>query len=398
MTQSSLQRPTITIVGGGLAGLSAALKLESYGYRPLLFEASDTVGGRIRTLHQNGALLDVGFQALLTSYREVPAVCKNALNLRSFRPGAYCRKEDRWSHFSPFSPWNWDQETPRGLYALGKALMKSGIQELDSDTETMIHSIGAPEEWVNDFLAPFLRGIFLDKHLEVRASRCLQLLPLFIWGRAALPEKGMWELPRWFAKQLKATEIRVNTPVVEASPHHVTLFSGHKISSDAVLIALSQPQLGKLITTLPECQSRTTACDYFLIDQNKVKATPYLWLDGRVESPVNNFAFLNAVQPTYAPKGKHLLSATSMGELFPSTATIQRYLEEELKLKSEDMLPLERQLVTHALPTQATNPPFETREMDGIFIAGEAVDPPSINDAISSGKKAARLIHQSLSE
>jgi len=398
MTQSPSKRPSVTIVGGGLSGLSAALKLESYGYHPLLIDASETVGGRVRTLHRSGSLLDVGFQVLLTSYPEVPLACKRALRLRSFRPGAYYRKEDRWVRFSPFSPWTWEKETPSGLYALGKSLFASAWQDSDLETETMIHSIGAPDAWTHDFLAPFLRGIFLDKHLEVRAKRCLKLIPLFIWGRAALPEQGMGELPKWFARQLRNTEIRLNTPVVEASSQQVTLISGQKVTSDAVLIALSQPELGKLVPSFPECTSRTTATDYFLIDREKVRAAPYLWLDGRVESPVNNFSFLSAVQPSYAPKGKHLLSATSLGTHLPSTATIQKYLMEELKLKEEDMQPLERQLITHALPSQKSKPPLETREFGGTFIAGEAVDPPSINDALSSGKRAAELIHKRLSE
>ncbi len=39
----------VLIVGGGLAGLACALRLHEAGARPLIFERSDGVGGRVKT-------------------------------------------------------------------------------------------------------------------------------------------------------------------------------------------------------------------------------------------------------------------------------------------------------------------------------------------------------------
>ena len=58
----------IVVVGAGLAGLSAAYQLQKWGYQPLVFEASERVGGRAYTLRDffaskaelGGELIDSG--------------------------------------------------------------------------------------------------------------------------------------------------------------------------------------------------------------------------------------------------------------------------------------------------------------------------------------------------
>ena len=51
------------VVGGGYAGLTATRMLDRYGYRVLLLEARDRVGGRVHSLHpENGVCLDLGAQ------------------------------------------------------------------------------------------------------------------------------------------------------------------------------------------------------------------------------------------------------------------------------------------------------------------------------------------------
>ena len=62
------ERPVI-VVGAGMAGLTAAVALHEAGVPVQLLEASDGVGGRIRTdRHPAGFLLDRGFQVLLEAY------------------------------------------------------------------------------------------------------------------------------------------------------------------------------------------------------------------------------------------------------------------------------------------------------------------------------------------
>ena len=81
--------PDVLIVGGGLAGLCCARALQENGISFQILEASDGLGGRVRTDEVDGYLLDRGFQVLLTAYPEAKRVLDYArLDLKPFAPGA----------------------------------------------------------------------------------------------------------------------------------------------------------------------------------------------------------------------------------------------------------------------------------------------------------------------
>ena len=82
------QRLDAVVVGAGVAGLVAARRLASAGLAVRVFEASDAVGGRMRTDEVDGFRLDRGFQTVCPRY---PALDREldlpALHLRPFTRG-----------------------------------------------------------------------------------------------------------------------------------------------------------------------------------------------------------------------------------------------------------------------------------------------------------------------
>jgi protoporphyrinogen/coproporphyrinogen III oxidase len=65
---------TIAVVGAGMAGLTAAWRLQQAGYRVEIFEASDHPGGRMASITVDGFGLDLGVHMLLDHYDRTRAL------------------------------------------------------------------------------------------------------------------------------------------------------------------------------------------------------------------------------------------------------------------------------------------------------------------------------------
>ena len=94
----------VIVVGAGLAGLTAARGLQRAGWEVTVLEASDGIGGRVRTDVVDGFRLDRGFQML---YPGSPAVQRQlnlkALRLRAFDAGVIVVEGGHWNELG--YPW-----------------------------------------------------------------------------------------------------------------------------------------------------------------------------------------------------------------------------------------------------------------------------------------------------
>lgn len=93
--------PDVLVVGADLAGLACARDLTGAGLGVRVMEASDGVGGRMRSDRHEGFVIDRGFQVFNTSYPQVRRrLALRALRLRPFTPGVLVHTDDGPLRFS----------------------------------------------------------------------------------------------------------------------------------------------------------------------------------------------------------------------------------------------------------------------------------------------------------
>ena len=84
------------IIGAGVSGLVAAIELEKAGFTPLILEATESVGGRLKTDRESDLPIDNGFQVLLSDYPEAQKYLDfDSLDLIRFKPGSVIFKNGK---------------------------------------------------------------------------------------------------------------------------------------------------------------------------------------------------------------------------------------------------------------------------------------------------------------
>ena len=79
----------VIVIGGGIAGLGAAIRLKDRGFDPLVLEAESRVGGRMTTDRVNGFVIDRGVTLFGNGFRSMRALVKR-LELSSLTcPGSF---------------------------------------------------------------------------------------------------------------------------------------------------------------------------------------------------------------------------------------------------------------------------------------------------------------------
>lgn len=410
----------VIVIGGGLAGLSCARELCAHRLGCQLLEASDAVGGRVRTDELDGFRLDRGFQVFLTAYPEAKAILDyEALNLRDFEPGALIRIDDSFHRFA--DPWRRPQHLLATATSSAATLMdklrvaqfrrsttRGELQKVyerpEQATIDLLRQRGFSEVIIERFFRPFLGGVFLDHALETSSRMCEFVFRMFSLGNAALPEAGMGTIPAQVVGQLPPDAVRLNTPVASLEEGAVVLADGQRLTARAIVIAAEAPAARRLLGDTSIVKGQRTSCLYFAATVPPVHE-PILVLNGTGDGPINNLCVPSQVSSKYAPPGESLISVTVLEEHAGAERLLQQ-VQDQLQAWYGPSATSWRHLRTYdieyALPSQAPpalepvqKPSVSVR--DGVFLCGDYLDTASINGAMASGRRAAQAVMEYLS-
>lgn len=401
----------VAIIGAGISGLTAACRLEKEGWQVTLFDQNAHVGGRLVTDTQGDYILDRGFQVLLTSYPEAQKYLDyKRLELFLFRPGARVYKGGK-SHvlgdptrrlnflfatlFFPFA----SLKDKWKVFQLNTALRSKSIEAIFETPETTtleyLKDKGFSKKIIDHFFKPFYGGIFLESELETSSRMFEFVFKMFGDGHAALPLKGIQQIPEQLKGQLKTTQVKLNCRIQQQEGDQLIWIDQagdtFQESFDKVIYAgASVTDLGNRYPN--QDQQGWHSCNNFYFE----------YLDGKLEEGLIGLiadpnALINNIHlvPSLDGKPSQLLSVTLLGS--PEVeSTIQA---EAIRSELRRLCGIEAgKLIAHyvikkALPVleefKYNLPPESYTVNQGQFVAGDYLLYPSLNAAMHSGEAAA---------
>jgi len=400
--------PSIHIIGGGISGLIAARVLEEHGLSATIIEATDRLGGRVKTDVVDGYNLDHGFQVLLTAY---PAAKKyldfDALALQEFLPGSAIFKNgkqkiigDPLRNLSLLLPTLFSGigtvNDKLKILALNRRLKKKSIQNIFAEKEqttlAYLENIGFSETIITDFFIPFFSGIFLENKLDTSSRMFEFVYKMFGEGNAALPKDGIQAIPKQLFEKLKNTTCVFNTKVKSVENGSIILESGEIIKSNFTIIAT---QASGLVSNLKNQATLWKSCDtlYFEVTKREIRK-PLIGLIAAPNALINNIFYHTSLQ-TSATATKELLSVTVIDRQNLTNKQLVAEVQKELKeLCNIDSCTFIKQYnIPMALPKlqdiEYEMLPSETRLTEAIFLAGDTQLNGSLNAAMIAGERAA---------
>jgi len=318
----------IVIIGAGLAGLCCARTLHLAGIPFQILEASDGVGGRVRTDRVEGFLLDRGFQVLQTAYPEARRVLDYpSLNLKPFYPGALVywggrlhrvgdpRRQPRHALatvFSPIGSFTDKLRVARLRWRVSQGSLEDLFRRPETSTLTALKAQGFSDTMIERFFKPFFSGVFFDRELASSSRMFEFVFRMLAEGDTALPAEGIGAIPAQLAAALPAGSLRTDAAVAKVEEGRVVLASGEEVQSSKVVLATDARETARLLGDEKSFETMSCACLYFAAPKVPL-AEPVLVLDGENTGPVTNLAVVSNVAPSYAPPGVSLMQATVVG-------------------------------------------------------------------------------------
>lgn len=406
----------VLVVGGGLAGLSAARTLRRAGQRVRVVEAASHPGGRVATRVIDGFTLDAGYQVLFPAY---PAVQRQldlaALDLVPLPSGAAIRRGARVDVLGD------PLRDPAGLpgtlttrvIPLGDKLRLARLalqlrspaphallRGPDETTEVYLRRQGFSDISLDTFFRPFFGGIFLRRDLSTSARLFRYYFRMLIDGGAAVPRAGMGAIATQLAAGL---EIDTGVRVRRLAPHgaHVTAeTSAGDLDARQVIVA-TDPFAAQELTGEPTARGRVASTYLYYTTAQAIDSETRLLLNAVSGGLINNAQWTSKAVPGRAPAGQHLLTVSVLGEPDLDNGALDLQVRAELagwygtpSVGTLRLLHIER--IGYAQfpqpPEFAATLPGHATRLPGVLLASEVTSMSSLQGALESGEKAAAIV------
>ena len=372
------------VIGAGLSGLTASRQLEKFGKSVLLLEATNQVGGRIKSDVVDGYICDRGFQVINPKY---PQVAKSGvINQLDFKKiSSKIRIDDLNLNIG---------------YSLGSLSNKIGsvsekLRFLNFVFSKKVSNSREFGMYMSRFsnlyqaaLEPFLSGVVLTDPRQIAADVVQEILQSFVKSLPGVPALGVGEFPKALAKPIKNLAL---SEKVESITANCVNTSKTCYRARYVVVATDSISASKLVTNLSTPQMLSSTTTYFSTDE-KIANSKNLVVSKN--SKLVNSIVMSEVSKNYAPVGKNLVSATSLTKI-----TEKEFKDELGKLWHTNTSSWEcvtRYEIQHSLPLHLPGKKKVSKLQinDWLFVIGDHMGIPSQQGAMQTGELVANKINQ----
>lgn len=441
----------IAIIGGGITGLAAAHYAKQAGAHVTLFEAGDRIGGKIKTIYQDGFTLEGGpdgYMARKPTLTELITELGLEEHLVRSKTGTsyiYVRQKLRQMPAGsvmgiPTKFWpmvKTDLFTWRGKFRAGFDLFLPRVYAGEDISLDRFFRTRLGSEVVDSMIGPLLSGIYNgtleDMSIESTFPQFItieQKTRSLILGMKALTppvqagaktkeagkflslDQGLGILVE--ALRPSIDRLETSTLVKSVRPHEVTLGNGTVERFDGIIIATSPNALGSLLE-IPEAErlsqlKRTSSITVLAaFEESEVESSDGTgYVIAKAEgNALTACSWMHKKWPHMAPDGKALLRMYIGSEYVPNLmheedSTIAEFALNELRRIQQVGPPLFTKVERHidTMPQYEVGHKQHVRafedaltKMDGIEACGAILYGVGLPDCVDSAKQAVERLN-----
>jgi hypothetical protein len=384
-----VKAPEVLIIGAGLAGLNAAIHLQSRGANVRVVESSDRPGGRVTSDVIDGFICDRGFQLINANYpalkelnviKEIDFVVAPRVIEVAIDTNRHLIGDPRKAFRSVF-----DSSMGSLLEKFSLLTFIYGPTAKNEPLSDALIRCGLPYESV---LRPFLQGVFLTDPKHVDAKYGQQILRSFVSGSIGIPRNGVIQLSNALAKRVSNITYNVQVDRITDGKVHT---SNGILTADKIVVATDATTAAQLlgIAHVPKMAGCIT---WYHGVENNPSGTGRLVVDGLNRGPVINSIVISDISNNYAPNGAHLVSTTT--GLNITESDVRRHLALIWSVPTNNWQLLAKYEIPTALPIQSPGKGLsqELKINDQLYVVGDHRMVPSQQGALFSGRLVSDLI------